>query len=1413
MAIIKTYPLKNNYYGPDRLVLSDMQPDSLGIVHGNTKNITMSNLKSFIGSQVIDVSASTTDRYKGAFVSPSTGNVKVGIDLLPLTMLLAPNGFDYLLVTDDPSGNPINKKTSVDNFFSSAGLITNSSINYTVKLPNTVGGASQVLQLPSVIGSSPHQLEWSTPAGSGTVIGTGNTNYIPKWNSSTELTDSIVYENGTNIGIGTTNPSFKLEVINTIGVSGLRPIRMNSGTGAVDIRGSGVGGWANAYNFNGSLNTVLGGFGCLGLGDGMNYWYIGSAYNNTTMVIKPNNGNVGIGTTVPSEKLEVQGKIKITGTDAALQLYRNSSTQSNYIKFYDNVTSSNEALVGYTSNNKDFKVSNLSSNGTVTFQSGGGGAGGGTVRLSATGNLGIGTTAPAAKLDILDTINQTAIRVTNNNYDNYLIQKRRTDNTQILGIQEFGSNGGLALVTAGAQRLNINNLGNVGIGTTAPTSKFQVNGLLQAEGINSLYIGTLTTATAMGWYRAMEWTGSSRGGSVICLSITGGSFSPVTYVIKAYKTFGLGVVNSTLKLEQYGESAYITKARITWDSSVSKAFVEVYKNVSGSIPFNMHQDKLIGYDATSTVLVGTAAVGSGQVMEELPFTLDGTSVENLTSRYATLYGDGTTNAGKLKFNCYANSHNVEIVGPDHSGGTSYSLKLPNFLPSVSNQILESNALGVLSWIPTPSGGGGGGGTVTSVGLSAPPAFSIGNSPITGSGTISLGVTGGTAGQYLDYLGNWSTPTNTGTIVVGNPTTGASAVLTGISIGSTVYSIPQGTGTGNIASVTGQNGLSGSGSSGSVFIDNIDRGTDQKFYSTIITDNGTDVDASSGGAGVNDKLTLTGGTGMVTAGSPNKVSIALSQATNLLRGGLNLGSNVGLTSINVSGTDGTGINNRVYPLQLNGSGQAGVYVPWTGGSGSGINFSGTTVGGLATFTNSSTAGVSSKITLNANGVMQFDSDNALGVNYSRASIDYNPTGNRMQLGDFTSNQGGIVEFYTNGSRGFQIGINGELGLGTTASQGTVGQVLTSGGNGAEPTWTTSSSAGSNGSSGVIQLSNGSGGFASSTNLFWETISGTKGRLVIGKPSNNIDREGILKLLGGPNTSGGGVGGTIELQAAVGKSANPPAITKIQAPVSNSTAQEIILPSALPTATTQVLGIDSITGSEVATKWVTSSGGGVTQTIIPWNATLARTDGTSYTELNAAGAIRSDAMVITDNNCFATIQGNVVNYQFYIRGYFQGNTEAGGQYLPITGPLFLARCQNADGSGTVSGIPIEASQSTTVIDNRFANGSLTVTEDPFATLQAASTFGGTVPTMNTYWKLPIRGGKVGRAYTGATTLPGFVQLFTSAAPSDNKVGREWSTCKYPTSSNDVWYYNDFEYMPENKGYDFVFAGTIVAFVTQS
>jgi len=49
-------------------------------------------------------------------------------------------------------------------------------------------------------------------AGSGTVSGSGTANYVPRWSSATALTNSIIYDTGTQVGIGTTDPIGTLHV-------------------------------------------------------------------------------------------------------------------------------------------------------------------------------------------------------------------------------------------------------------------------------------------------------------------------------------------------------------------------------------------------------------------------------------------------------------------------------------------------------------------------------------------------------------------------------------------------------------------------------------------------------------------------------------------------------------------------------------------------------------------------------------------------------------------------------------------------------------------------------------------------------------------------------------------------------------------------------------------------------------------------------------------------------------------------------------------------------------------------------------------------------------------------------------------------------------------------------------------------
>jgi len=127
----------------------------------------------------------------------------------------------------------------------------------------------------------------------------------------------------------------------------------------------------------------------------------------------------------------------------------------------------------------------------------------------------------------------------------------------------------------------------------------------------------------------------------------------------------------------------------------------------------------LAYDGTWGTPAGGAANAAG-ADTEVQYNDGGTNfgagaffTTNKSSKVDITYelglkGDGGSNQGLLKLYCEAGTaHHVGIKGPNHTGGTpvSYTIQLPNSLPSVANQILESNASGTLSWIATPTGGG------------------------------------------------------------------------------------------------------------------------------------------------------------------------------------------------------------------------------------------------------------------------------------------------------------------------------------------------------------------------------------------------------------------------------------------------------------------------------------------------------------------------------------------------------------------------------------------------------------------------------------------------------------------------------------------------------------------------------------
>jgi hypothetical protein len=151
--------------------------------------------------------------------------------------------------------------------------------------------------------------------GGGTVTGSGTTNYVSKFTSSTAIGNSQIFDNGTSVGIGTTSPSNKVDIfttnrtaLNTVG-SGLN----------VNYNGSTTGQFATlGFSWNSSVgnNSTQWGMGMIGTNfvsgnADVNFFTDGVERMRITSA-----GNVGIDYTAPAAKLAVNGTALInTNTD------------------------------------------------------------------------------------------------------------------------------------------------------------------------------------------------------------------------------------------------------------------------------------------------------------------------------------------------------------------------------------------------------------------------------------------------------------------------------------------------------------------------------------------------------------------------------------------------------------------------------------------------------------------------------------------------------------------------------------------------------------------------------------------------------------------------------------------------------------------------------------------------------------------------------------------------------------------------------------------------------------------------------------------------------------------------------------------------------------------------------------------
>jgi hypothetical protein len=179
---------------------------------------------------------------------------------------------------------------------------------------NAAGTSGQILS------STGTATDWVSKSDLGLVDGSGTANFVSKWSDTDTLTNSLIFDNGTNVGIGNTSPAAKLDVTGTLAVSGNATFDTNTlfvdaasnevGIGTTSPSGklhisapSGVASLGSTalairdsaapnYGFDFTLEGVASG--------DMSLVRTELDVQSQVMTFKRSNGNVGIGTTSPT---------------------------------------------------------------------------------------------------------------------------------------------------------------------------------------------------------------------------------------------------------------------------------------------------------------------------------------------------------------------------------------------------------------------------------------------------------------------------------------------------------------------------------------------------------------------------------------------------------------------------------------------------------------------------------------------------------------------------------------------------------------------------------------------------------------------------------------------------------------------------------------------------------------------------------------------------------------------------------------------------------------------------------------------------------------------------------------------------------------------------------------------------------
>jgi len=324
---------------------------------------------------------------------------------------------------------------------------------------------------------------------------------------------------GGNVGIGTTSAGRRLQIgdVNTPNSEGMIRLASRSGTGGAQ-RTWDIGVPETDDNVVGTRYSFV-------IDDTLS--------PGVDFMIQLGTGNVGIGTTNPAAKLDVNGSIALTN-QATIQARNNGGVLENVFwpRWSDNVTYLNYGAAG-------FNIRNNSSASTMFVQD--------------NGNVGIGTTTPSVQLSLGSGLANTKLALWDGGSGSaygFGVQQNQFRLHVNTSSDDFLFLNG----QAGAELMRIRGNGNIGVATPNPAKTLQVGGPPGTEGMIRLWSTASASGASRGWDIGVAKDEASTAGKAYSFSIQDtGVADPALLIRWDSQYVGIGTTNPAAKLDVRGD--------------------------------------------------------------------------------------------------------------------------------------------------------------------------------------------------------------------------------------------------------------------------------------------------------------------------------------------------------------------------------------------------------------------------------------------------------------------------------------------------------------------------------------------------------------------------------------------------------------------------------------------------------------------------------------------------------------------------------------------------------------------------------------------------------------------------------------------------------------------------------------------